>query len=197
MTREEVISAFPVTKDLEIGIYAYLIPLAVILIIGSFIFHIEKKNRLSLGTAIGSSIIGMTIIIAFASALAPHLSCMNGEKRDQWYAEIFTPYIENLEEKKVSIIDKMWTEEARLSVILDVTAKRKIYSGYTDFSFYEPSDPEDLGYAVIRDLGDLNDFPEEAFYLLRSHNRIEILELYLPKKTIKRTEPQNRNTNNS
>ncbi|MFX3643361.1 MAG: hypothetical protein ACE3L7_32715 [Candidatus Pristimantibacillus sp.] len=182
MSREEVISAFPVTIDFDIGFYAYLLPLAVILIIGSGIFHIEKKNRLSLGVNIGSEIIGIIIIISFATAFAPQLSSMNGEKRDQWYAEIFTPYIENLEQKKVSIIDKMWTEEARLSVILDVTAKRKIYSGYTDFSFYEPSDPEDLGYAVIRDLGDLNDFPEEAFYLLRSHNRIEILELYLPKK---------------
>lgn len=192
MTREEVISAFPVTSDLEIGLYGYLVPLAVILIIGSVIFRLEKKNRISLGAVIGSSIIALTTIVSFATFLAPQFSSMSGNNHDQWYNEVFTPYVENLPHKKVSIIDKMWTDEAKISVILDVTAKRKIYSGNTDFSFYEPTSPTDQGYAVIRDLGDLNDFPEESFYLLRSHNkinRIEILELYLPKKPIKSIEP--------
>lgn len=197
MTREEVINAFPVSKDFDIGIYAYLLPLGVILIIVSVIFHIEKKNRLSLGTAIGSSIIGMIIIVSFCITIPPPSPLMKGEK---WYDEIFTAYVENLEQKKVSIVDKMWTEEAKLSVILDVTAKRKIYSGHTEFSFYEPSDPEEQGYAVIRDLGDLNDFPDEAFHILRFHNKlnsIEILELYLPKKTIKNNESTMANNSSS
>ncbi|MFX3643536.1 MAG: hypothetical protein ACE3L7_33595 [Candidatus Pristimantibacillus sp.] len=162
MTRQEVINAFP--KDRSYDDIAYIIMITI-----SFLFISYSILRLVMSQNYKKKRILNWSILFIAGGLflfsITQVIQMNNynesypELKQAWKHESFLPYLQSLDEIKVPIFQSKWNNEGKLDLILDTDKYKKTLTGIQNFDFYDSFNPDDKGYVLIKDLGNLDDFP--------------------------------------
>lgn len=187
MTREEVIKEFP--KDVPIDNYMLVIVLGFLGII-LILFSIRVFDEHVLGKKMSKviwSILSIGIVLALFSITTyvsfAWIDHKYPELKAEWKHNIFTSYYEGLEEIKVPIFQTNWNNEGKVNVILDTDTYPKTFSGIRDFQHYVTDDLNDKGYVLLKDLGNINDFPLDSG-VRNKYNSIELVDIFLPKREL-------------
>lgn len=162
MTRQEIIDAFPKERSYDEIAYIFIIITAFIFIMYSIHRLLSSQNDKSTKILIWSilSIAGGVVLISITQVIQ-----MNNynesypELKQAWKQDSFLPYLQSLDEIKVPIFQSKWNNEGKLDLILDTDKYKKTLTGIQNFDFYNSSNPDDKGYVLIKDLGNLDDFP--------------------------------------
>lgn len=191
MTREEIIQSFPREQIADVSamkvimyISIILVGLSAILLMRVYKKRFKNENRQVLFFSLLSGFLVLSFLL-FSVSTAYVIKGENPFVRDtrsalinEWYNGKFKTYVEGLETKKVPIYDYTLTGEGNLTIMLETDDNKKIYSGITDFGYYESDDSRYKGYVLVKDLGNLEDFPADS-QIQQKHRTIEISSVFL------------------
>lgn len=176
MTKEEVIHFFPADPlpsfILTIGVYGlgigFILLIIDVLRAGWGMHSIRGSIAGSSDSKYGESYfwfgivsISAALIILFYGALQPSRQKEEVEiARIDWTQNVFLPYAMNSEVTKIAIKEYQLYGTGDVGLLL-TNGKHYDVEFSSAFKYYETEDPNDKGYAMVRQL-DLSEFPEES-----------------------------------
>lgn len=184
MTRQEVIDAFPKDRSFDDIAYIFMIICAVIFLFYSIHRLVDGYNNKRTKVYIWSLLSICSFLLLFSITqiiISNNYNERYPELKKTWIQESFLPYLKSLDEIKIPIFQSKWNNEGKLDIILDTDKYKKTLSGITDFEFYDTSNPNDKGYVIFKNLGNLDDFPvssEVSYY----YNSTLHVGTWLPKR---------------
>lgn len=186
MTRQEVINAFP-KDDLAVSIFAGFLFIPAIVLIAYAIYGLVNYFPGKKMKAMFSVMITLGCALFVLAIVQIGVGISNTEKypelKKAWVQDVFLPYFESLEEIKIPIFQSKWNNKGNIDLILDTDTYKKTQSDIPDFEFYETTDPQDKGYIIIKDLGNVNDFPSESL-ISDIYEPVVLVDTFLPKREL-------------
>lgn len=187
MTRQEVITSFPQEGN---DMTTWLICAAICALVFYFSLNLLSERTFNLplvgyiSVALVAFLTAAFVLVVFYFTAQKFFNDMDlPEQRATWVKETFTPYLDSLEKIRVPIFQKRWNEQGEIDILLDTNEHKKNFNGITDFQYYESTNPNDLGYVYIKDIGNLDDFPEQANISLY-YDRYLLDSVFLPKRPL-------------